>query len=103
MSTWHPFTQEHLDPAPIRVVRAEGAYLYTEDGPPIIDAISSWWVNLHGHCHPMIVEAIADQARRLDHVLLAGFSHPGVEELTSRLRPIVPSSLTHIFYSDDGS
>lgn len=103
LNIWHPFTQAHLDPDPLRVVSAQGTYLYTEDGRKIIDAISSWWVNLHGHCHPQIVSAVAEQAAKLDHVLLAGFSHPSVEQLTEKLRNIVPSTLTHIFYSDDGS
>ena len=103
LKIWHPFTQAHTDPDPVRVVRAEGVYLYTEDGRRIIDAISSWWVNLHGHCHPRIVAAVAAQAAALDHVLLAGFSHPTVEQLTRKLRQVVPASLQHIFYSDDGS
>lgn len=103
LNIWHPFTQTHLDPDPLRVVSAQGTYLYTEDGRKIIDAISSWWVNLHGHCHPQIVSAVAEQAAKLDHVLLAGFSHPSVEQLTEKLRNIIPSALTHIFYSDDGS
>jgi adenosylmethionine-8-amino-7-oxononanoate aminotransferase len=100
---WHPFTQTHLDPEPLQVVRAEGTHLYTADGRKIIDAISSWWVNLHGHCHPRIANAVAAQAEKLDHVLLAGFSHPSVEQLTLKLRNIVPSALNHVFYSDDGS
>lgn len=103
LNIWHPFTQPHIDPAPLRVARAEGAYLYTEDGRNILDAISSWWVNLHGHGHPRIAAAIAEQARVLDHVLLAGFTHPKVEQLTSKLRRVIPPLLTHIFYSDDGS
>jgi len=103
LQIWHPFTQEALDPLPVRVVRAEGVYLYTEGGRRLIDAISSWWVNLHGHCHPDIVSAIVEQARRIDHVLLAGFSHEPVAELSCRLRPILPESLTHIFFSDNGS
>jgi adenosylmethionine-8-amino-7-oxononanoate aminotransferase len=100
---WHPFSQTHLDPEPLRVVRAKGTCLYTADGRKIIDAISSWWVNLHGHCHPRIAQAVADQAKELDHVLLAGFTHPAVERLTQKLQWIVPSPLTHVFYSDNGS
>jgi adenosylmethionine---8-amino-7-oxononanoate aminotransferase len=103
LNIWHPFTQEHIDPAPLRIIGAQGSHLYTADGRKIIDAISSWWVNLHGHCHPHIANAIASQAFRLDHVLLAGFSHPTVEQLTHKLRSVVPSSLSHVFYSDDGS
>jgi adenosylmethionine---8-amino-7-oxononanoate aminotransferase len=100
---WHPFTQEALDPQPIRIARAEGAYLYTDDGRRLIDGISSWWVSIHGHCHPRIVSAIAEQARKLDHVLLAGFSHEPAEELSRRLRTVLPQTLTHVFFSDDGS
>jgi adenosylmethionine-8-amino-7-oxononanoate aminotransferase len=92
-----------MDPAPLRVVRAEGSHLYTDSGLKIIDAISSWWVNLHGHSHPRIVDAVAEQARKLDHVLLAGFTHEPVEELTRRLHAVVPRELQHVFYSDDGS
>lgn len=103
LSIWHPFTQPGVDPAPLRISRAEGAYLYTEDGTRIIDAISSWWVNLHGHCHPHIANAIAVQVQKLEQVLLAGFSHEPVERLAERLRRVVPSALTEIFYSDDGS
>ena len=82
---WHPFTQEALDPPPIRIVKAEGVYLHTADGRKLIDGISSWWVNLHGHGHPAIVAAIAEQAATVDHVLLAGFSHDAVEDLRSSL------------------
>ena len=100
---WHPFTQEALDPPPIRIVRAEGVYLYTADGRKLIDGISSWWVNLHGHGHPAITEAIAAQAAKVDHVLLAGFTHDAADALRGGLRKILPPSLEHIFFSDDGS
>jgi len=100
---WHPFTQQSTAPAPLRVKRAEGVYLYTEDGRRIIDGISSWWVNLHGHGHPAIVAAIAEQAARIDHVLLAGTTNETVEELAARLQEYLPAQLEHIFFSDDGS
>src|SRR5579871_5099638 len=103
LSIWHPFTQEALDSAPIRIERGEGAYLYTSDGRQILDAISSWWVNLHGHSHPAIAAAIAEQARKLEHVIFAGFTHPPAEELAERLRRVLPQSLRHMFFSDDGS
>src|SRR5271156_2235675 len=93
---WHPFTQEALDPPPIRITKAEGVYLYTEDGRRLIDGISSWWVNLHGHCHPAIMAAIAERTSRLDHVLLAGFTHEGIEELSLHLRKFLPPKLEHI-------
>jgi adenosylmethionine-8-amino-7-oxononanoate aminotransferase len=103
LKIWHPFTQEALDPPPARIIRAEGVYLYTEDGRRIIDAISSWWVNLHGHGHPVIVEAIAKQAAKVDHVLAAGFTHDAMEELSEGLQKVLPAGLSHIFFSDDGS
>jgi adenosylmethionine-8-amino-7-oxononanoate aminotransferase len=100
---WRPFTQEALDPMPIRVVKADGVYLYTDDGRRLIDGISSWWVNIHGHNHPAIMAAIAEQTRRLDHVLLAGFSHEPLETLCVGLREVLPQQLAHIFFSDNGS
>jgi adenosylmethionine---8-amino-7-oxononanoate aminotransferase len=103
LSIWHPFTQEALDPRPVRIERGEGVYLYTHDGRKLLDAISSWWVNLHGHAHPRIAEAIAEQARKLEHVIFAGFTHDAAEELAVRLRRVLPQPLEHIFFSDDGS
>jgi adenosylmethionine---8-amino-7-oxononanoate aminotransferase len=100
---WHPFTQEALDPPPIRIAFGEGAYLYTADGRKILDAISSWWVNVHGHCHPRIAAAIAEQARKLEQVIFAGFTHQPAEELTRRLLRVLPPGLEHVFFSDDGS
>lgn len=100
---WHPFTQAALDPPPLRIVRGEGAYLIREDGSRIVDAISSWWVNLHGHAHPRIAAAIAEQVAKLEQVIFAGFTHDRAEELAGRLRKCVPAGLTHLFFSDDGS
>jgi len=100
---WHPFSNSVLDPSPIRVVSADGVYLRTAGGRSIIDAISSWWVNLHGHSNPRIAAAIAAQARKLEHVILAGFTQDAAEELAVRLRDWVPRDLTHMFFSDDGS
>jgi adenosylmethionine-8-amino-7-oxononanoate aminotransferase len=103
LKIWHPFTQELLDPPPIRIARAQGTYIYTADGRRLIDGISSWWVNIHGHCHPTIMSAIAEQVQKLDHVLLAGFTHEPIEELCAGLRKVLPSGLDHIFFSDNGS
>jgi adenosylmethionine-8-amino-7-oxononanoate aminotransferase len=100
---WHPFTNAAVDAPPPQVERAAGVYLYTKDGRRILDAISSWWVNLHGHANPRIAEAIAQQARRMEHVLMAGFTHAAAEELASRLRKRLPPEMTHLFFSDDGS
>src|SRR6267154_1880873 len=103
LKIWHPFTNAALDPSPIFVERAEGVYLHTRDGRKILDAISSWWVNLHGHANPRIAAAIAEQARKLEHVILAGFTHEGAEEFAARLRAWLAPELTYLFFSDDGS
>src|ERR1700687_2954146 len=100
---WHPFTNSALDPPPLQVESAEGVYLHTRGGRKITDAISSWWVNLHGHANPRIAAAIAEQARKLEQVILAGFTHEAAEELASRLSKWLPRDLTHMFFSDDGS
>ena len=100
---WHPFTHEGTDPPPLSIRRAKGVFLETQDGRQILDAISSWWVNIHGHSHPAIAAAIAEQAARLEHVVFAGFSHEPAEELAARLGRVVPQSLRHVFLSDDGS
>jgi adenosylmethionine---8-amino-7-oxononanoate aminotransferase len=103
LQLWHPFTQEGVEPPPPVIRRAQGVYLETCDGRRILDAISSWWVNLHGHAHPAIAEAIAGQAARLEQVLFAGFSHEPADELAERLGRIIPVPLRHVFFSDDGS
>ena len=100
---WHPFTQEGVDPSPLVIRSGKGVFLETQDGRQILDAISSWWVNVHGHSHPAIAEAVAEQAARLEHVLFAGFSHEPAEELAARLGKVVPAPLRHVFFSDDGS
>src|SRR4029077_6994988 len=100
---WHPFTNSVMDPAPIEIERAEGVWLYAKDGRKIIDAVSSWWVNVHGHANPRIAGAIATQARKMEHGILAGFTHEPAEELAARLRKWVAPELTHLFFSDDGS
>ena len=71
---WHPFN--HKGTKIIPIVRAEGAYIYGEDNKRYIDAFSSWWVNLHGHCHPYIANKIAEQTIELEHVAFGGFTHP---------------------------
>jgi adenosylmethionine-8-amino-7-oxononanoate aminotransferase len=103
LRVWHPFSQEALDPPPIHITKAQGVYLHTKDGRRLIDGISSWWVNIHGHCHPAIMSAIAEQTAKIDHVLLAGFTHEGVEELCACLQKVLPPVLNHLFFSDNGS
>ena len=103
LNIWHPFTQHGLgEPIP-EIERAEGAALYQADGTRIIDAISSWWVQTHGHCHPRIVKAIQDQSAMLDQMIFAGWTHEPARELAAGLSDFLPGSLEHIFFSDSGS
>lgn len=102
-SVWHPFTQHGLqDPIP-EVVGAEGAVLHTRSGAKVIDAISSWWVTTHGHAHPKVAAAIAEQAYKLDQIIFAGWTHEPAERLAAGLRARMPASLTRVFFSDSGS
>jgi len=100
---WHPYTQMLTAPAPLPIKRAEGVWLYTEDGRRILDGISSWWVNIHGHSHPKLNAALAAQARELEHVVFAGCTHRPAVELAERLIEILPQGLARVFYSDNGS
>lgn len=100
---WHPYTQMLNAVKPIPIVRGEGVYLIAEDGKKYIDAISSWWVNIHGHSHPHIAQKVAEQLGRLEHVIFAGFTHPGAIDLAERLLNILPSNQSKVFYSDNGS
>ena len=90
-------------PDPIKVVRGDGVWLELEDGRRIIDAISSWWVNLHGHARPEIAEAIYRQAKELEHVIFAGYTHRPAQELADTLIGALPGDLSHVFFSDNGS
>lgn len=100
---WHPFTQHHTAPFSIPIVRGEGAYLYDENGKRYIDAIASWWVNLHGHSHPYLAQKVAEQFLKLEQVIFAGFTHEPAVELAERLLAILPEEHSRIFYSDNGS
>ncbi len=100
---WHPFTQHALQGEMTRVVRGKGAYLYTTDGRRIIDAIASWWVVTHGHCHPHIVSAIQKQAEKLNQIIFAGYTHEPAEEVAALLLKLAPRGLDYVFFSDSGS
>src|SRR5262245_53890570 len=102
-SVWHPYTQMLTRPAPLPIVKGEGVYLYTEDGRRLLDGISSWWVNIHGHAHPRLNQALADQARALEHVVFANCTHRPAVDLAERLVSALPAGLTRVFYSDNGS
>jgi adenosylmethionine-8-amino-7-oxononanoate aminotransferase len=100
---WHPFTQHALRASLPVVERADGAYLYAANGGRFIDAISSWWVTTHGHCHPRITAAIQDQAARLDQIIFAEFTHAAAEKVAQKLLQMTPPELKHVFFSDSGS
>ena len=104
-AVWHPCTQMKAHEAypPLPVVRGEGAWLIDADGRRYLDAISSWWVNLFGHCNPRINAALRDQLDRLEHVILAGFTHEPVIALSERLGALTGHRLGHCFYASDGS
>jgi adenosylmethionine---8-amino-7-oxononanoate aminotransferase len=100
---WHPYTPLLGADDPILIEAAEGIYLKTTDGRRIIDAISSWWVNIHGHAHPYLAKAIAAQASTLEHVIFAGFTHQPAIQLAKNLLTILPQNQSKIFFSDNGS
>jgi adenosylmethionine-8-amino-7-oxononanoate aminotransferase len=100
---WHPFTQHGLGEEIPTIARAEGAILHAVDGRQFIDAISSWWVTTHGHGHPRIMRAIAEQAQRLDQIIFAGWSHEPAEAVAAALVRLLPEPLRHVFFSDSGS
>jgi len=100
---WHPYTQEKIAPLPIPIVGAKGVWLETEDGGKLLDGVSSWWVNTHGHSHPYINAALKKQAETLEHVIFAGFTHEPAVKLAEKLVEVLPKGLNRIFYSDNGS
>ncbi|MBA2249115.1 MAG: adenosylmethionine--8-amino-7-oxononanoate transaminase [Chitinophagaceae bacterium] len=100
---WHPYTHQKNMVSPIPIVRGKGAFLVDESGNKYIDAISSWWVTVHGHAHPYIAKKIYQQAKTLEQVIFAGFTHKPATELAARLIPLLPGEFSKIFYSDNGS
>jgi len=102
-AVWHPFTQLKTAPLPIAIVKGEGTYFYDEQGNRYIDAIASWWVNVHGHCHPYLTKKISEQLQTLEHSLFSGFTHEPAVQLAERLLKRLPTNQSKIFYSDNGS
>ncbi|MEQ9310432.1 MAG: adenosylmethionine--8-amino-7-oxononanoate transaminase [Balneolaceae bacterium] len=100
---WHPFTIIKDSAEPLKVKSGKGAYLNLEDGRVVLDCISSWWVNMHGHSHPDIAKAIYEQAQTLEHVIFAGFTHDPAEQLAELITSKLPKHLNRLFYSDNGS
>lgn len=103
MTIWHPYTQMKISPQPLKIRSGKGAMLELEDGRKLIDCISSWWVNLHGHSHPKIAEAIYKQALQLEHVIFAQYVHEPAERLARMLLDLLPMHLSKVFFSDNGS
>ncbi|MGB8194166.1 MAG: aspartate aminotransferase family protein [Chitinophagaceae bacterium] len=100
---WHPYTQMKGAPEPLPIVKGEGVYLIDESGNRYIDAISNWWVTLHGHGHPYLAQKIYEQARELEQVIFAGFTHEPAVQLAERLLEILPAGMSKVFFSDNGS
>ncbi len=100
---WHPFTHLKSQAQPVIIERAEGSYYYDDKGKQYIDAISSWWVNLHGHSNPYISKKVAEQVHKMEHVMFSGFTHQPAIELAERLIQHLPDNQSKIFYSDNGS
>lgn len=102
-AVWHPFTQLKTAPLPIAIVKGEGVYFFDEAGKRYIDGIASWWVNVHGHCHPYLTKKISEQLQTLEHTLFSGFTHEPAVQLAERLLKRLPANQSKIFYSDNGS
>jgi len=100
---WHPFTQMKTAAPPVQISRAKDCTLYAADGTQYVDAIASWWVNIHGHCNEYIAGKIAAQALTLEHVIFAGFTHTPAIDLAKTLISILPNHFAKVFFSDDGS
>ena len=100
---WHPFTQAATHAPPLMAVAAQGLRITDADGKEYLDMVSSWWVNLHGHGHPAIAQAIAHQAQRMEQVIFAEFTHEPAISLAARVAELLPGDLERVFYSDDGS
>ena len=104
-AVWHPCTQmKHHESIPlIAITKGKGAWLYDDQGTALLDCISSWWTNLFGHSNPRINQAINDQLEKIEHVMLAGFTHPPVVALSEKLSALTQGNLGHVFYASDGA
>jgi len=100
---WHPFTHLKYANLPIELVKGEGAFFIDSKGNKLLDGISSWWVNLHGHCHPYISQKVSEQLIQLEHAIFSSFTHAPAVELAKRLIEHLPNNQSKIFYSDNGS
>ena len=104
-AVWHPCTQmkQHESFPLVAITKGKGAWLYDENGKALLDSISSWWTNLFGHSNPRINQAITTQLEKIEHVMLAGFTHAPVVELSEKLSALTNHHLGHVFYASDGA
>jgi len=100
---WHPLTQHKMTKEHLGIVKAKGVHLYDEDGNTYIDAISSWYTCVYGHCNPYVVQKVTAQVCELDQIVFAGFTHKPAVELSEKLIEILPNNQQKIFFSDNGS
>lgn len=100
---WHPYTQMKTAADAIPIIRGKGIYLYDNEGKRYMDAVSSWWVTLHGHSHPYIAQRIFEQLNTLEQVIFAGFTHEPAVQLSENLLQLLPGNQQKVFYSDNGS
>lgn len=100
---WHPYTQMKTSGNAVPIIKGKGVYLYDDQGNKYIDAVSSWWVTLHGHAHPYIAEKVCDQLNTLEQVIFAGFTHEPAIRLSENLLKLLPENQQKVFYSDNGS
>ncbi|AFY60037.1 adenosylmethionine--8-amino-7-oxononanoate transaminase [Synechococcus sp. PCC 6312] len=100
---WRPFTQMKTADAPLLVKKGDGMTLELGDGRQILDCISSWWVTIHGHSHPVLAQALAEQAQQLEQVIFTAFTHEPAETLAQKLLDHLPQHLRRVFFSDNGS
>lgn len=103
MYVWHPFTQMKTAEEPLAIVKAKGTLLFDENNHTYIDCNSSWWVNVHGHCHPHMIKKITEQLGVIDHVIFAGATHEQAVKLSERIIKLLPSTFQKVFFSDNGS
>lgn len=100
---WHPYTQMKTAGDIIPIVKGKGVYLFDNEGEKYIDAVSSWWVTLHGHANPYIAQKVFEQLNTLEQVIFAGFTHEPAIQLSENLLQLLPENQKKVFYSDNGS
>ncbi|MGO4709619.1 adenosylmethionine--8-amino-7-oxononanoate transaminase [Chryseobacterium sp. 2TAF14] len=100
---WHPYTQMKTADDAVPIVKGKGVYLFDDKGNKYIDAVSSWWVTLHGHAHPYIAQRVSEQLYTLEQVIFAGFTHEPAIKLSENLLNLLPDNQQKVFYSDNGS